>query len=119
MQAESRPHLGLLQGGLQLQLLHLQLLADLLQLMDILSSFSQLLSQVGDFLWGSEGQKAQSPCSPWTRVAPPVPSPPSLRPQRTLQVLVLPLVGLQVLQGLLVGVLELEELRAERARLLL
>lgn len=44
MQAEPRPHLGLLQGRLQLQLLYFQLLADLLQLMDILSSFSQLLS---------------------------------------------------------------------------
>lgn len=37
----------------------------------------------------------------------------------TLEVLVLSLEGLQVLQRLLVGILELEELSAERARLLL
>ena len=44
---------------------------------------------------------------------------PSLGPQHTLKVLVFPLEGLQVLQGLLIGVLELEELGAEGSCLLL
>lgn len=46
VQAEPGPHLGLLQGRLQLQLLGLQLLADLLQLVDGLATGAQLLSQV-------------------------------------------------------------------------
>ena len=56
VQAEPGPHLGLLQGRLQLQLFHLQLLSDLLQLVHILPSFSQLLSQVGDLLCGRGGR---------------------------------------------------------------
>lgn len=100
--------------------------------MDGFSTGTQLLRQVGDLLWGRGPGRSVGGCHvppmedtplgvPWwhhTRrlsQAPPQP----LRPQRTLEVLILPLEGLQMLQRLLIGVLELEELCAEGACLLL
>lgn len=136
-------YLSFLQGGLEFRFLLLNLLLDFLQLMNRLSSLCNLLREVGNLLCGNKHQwhgQAQSttgralshqgdrhPCPPAgtdpcavVRSAGQEKALPGAEGRAlTLQVLVLPLQRFQVVQGLLIGILHLKELRAERASLLL
>lgn len=99
-------HLSLLQCSLELQFLSIQLLPDLLQFMDGLVAATQLLRQVRDLLCSDEissdlVESGGEQCGQEEYHG------------LTLEVLVLPFEGLQVLERLLVGVLQLEELSAE------
>ena len=63
--------------------------------------------------------QAQTHVEPWVVVDSEKAQPGAEGQGLTLQVLVLTLQRFQVVQGLLIGILHLEQLRAERARLLL
>lgn len=108
-------YLSLLQSRLDLRLLCLHCLLGLLQFMDALASLSDLLGQVRDLLCDLKKKHSKMYNPMYLRWG----NAPHATLQLTLQVLVLSLQSLQLVKSLLIGVLHLEELCAERTSLLL